>query len=110
FIDNNALAENAIAQVRTHYPDISNYTAIHYLINHEHFVLDNGMQDTIEKIEVDNKFNPTKTQAEEIMQRYGHIKHIMQQTVVESDPLQKALLNEKLDDVLLHRRWGYIIL
>ncbi|HMK02662.1 MAG TPA: ferrous iron transport protein B [Ferruginibacter sp.] len=110
FIDNNALAEKAIEQVKMHYPGISNYTAIHYLINHEHFVLEDDMQDTIEIIEANNKFNPTKTQAEEIMQRYGRIKHIMQQTVVESDPLQKALFNEKLDDVLLHRRWGYIIL
>ena len=110
FIDNHALASNAIEEVRKHYPDISNYTAVHYLINHEHFLLGKGMQETIEQIEVDNKFNPTKTQAEEIMQRYGHIKHIMQQTVVEADPLQKALFNERLDDVLLHRRWGYIIL
>lgn len=110
FIDNNALAEKAIAETKEHYPGISSYTAIHYLINHEHFVLDDGMQEVIEKIETGNKFNPTKTQAEEIMQRYGRIKHIMQQTVVEADPLQKAMLNERLDDLLLHRRWGYIIL
>jgi ferrous iron transport protein B len=110
FIDNNALAANAIEQVKRHYPNISSYTAIHYLINHENFLLDEGMQETIEQIEIDNKFNPTKTQAEEIMQRYGHIKHIMQQTVVEADPLQKAIFNERLDDILLHRRWGYIIL
>ena len=110
FIDNHALAANAIDEVKTHYPDISSYTAIHYLINHEHFLLRTGMQETIEKAEADHKFNPTKTQAEEIMQRYGHIKHIMQQTVVQADPLQKALFNERLDDVLLHRRWGYIIL
>ena len=110
FIDSNALAASAIEQVKDHYPAISSYRAVHYLINHEHFLLDKGMQDTIEQIEIDNKFNPTKTQAEEIMQRYGRIKHIMQQTVVEADPLQKALFNERLDDVLLHRRWGYIIL
>lgn len=110
FIDNHALAANAIEQVKNHYPGISNYTAIHYLINHEHFLLEPGMQDTIEQIEIDNKFNPTKTQAEEITQRYGHIKNIMQQTVVEADPLQKAMFNEKLDDILLHRHWGYIIL
>ncbi|MBK8494415.1 MAG: ferrous iron transport protein B [Chitinophagaceae bacterium] len=110
FIDNNALAETAIARVKEHYPEISNYTAIHYLINHEHFLLDDGMQETIEQIEIDNTFNPTKTQAEEIVQRYGRIKHIMQQTVVEADPLQKAIFNERLDDILLHRRWGYIIL
>ncbi len=110
FIDSNTLAEKAISQVKMHFPGISNYTAIHYLINHENFVLEDDMQDTIEVIEANNKFNPTKTQADEIMQRYGRIKHIMQQTVVESDPLQKALLNEKLDDILLHRKWGYVIL
>jgi len=110
FIDCDALAESAIDQVKKHYPTISSYTAVHYLINHKHFLLDDGMQDTIEEIEIDNKFNPTKTQAEEIMQRYARIKHIMQQTVVEADPLQKALFNERLDDILLHRRWGYLIL
>lgn len=110
FIDTNALAENAVAAVKHLYPGISSYKAIHYLINHEYFSLEESVQETIEMIEINNKFNPTKTQAEEIMQRYGRIKHIMQQTVVEADPLQKALFNERLDDLLLHRRWGYIIL
>ena len=110
FIDNTALAADAIDAVKKHFPHISDYTAVHYLINHESFLLSNAMQDTIEQIEIDNRFNPTKTQADEIMQRYGRIKHIMQQTVVEADPLQKALFNERLDDLLLHRRWGYIIL
>jgi ferrous iron transport protein B len=110
FIDSNALAEAPIAAIKNIFPNISNYRAIHYLINHEHFLLDNATQTTIENIEVENKFNPTRTQAEEIMQRYGRIKHIMQQTVVESDPLQKALFTEKLDNILLHRHWGYIIL
>jgi ferrous iron transport protein B len=110
FIDNNVLAAKSITEVKEYFPQVSNYTAIHYLINHEKFLLDAGMQEVIENIEVENKFNPTKTQAEEIMQRYGRIKHIMQQTVVESDPLQKALFNERLDDVLLHRKWGYLIL
>lgn len=110
FIDIHAMAPGPIDAVKKHYPDISSYTAIHYLINHEQFELETGMQDTIEQIEADHKFNPTKTQAEEIMQRYSRIKHIMQQTIVEADPLQKALFTERLDDVLLHRRWGYIIL
>ena len=34
----------------------------------------------------------------------------MKQTVVEADPLQKALFTEKLDNILLHRIWGYLIL
>ncbi|MEI7735616.1 MAG: ferrous iron transport protein B [Ferruginibacter sp.] len=110
FIDTNALAPASIDALKVHFPAISNYRAIHYLINHENFVLDDVTQHLIENIEIDNKFNPTRTQAEEIMQRYGRIKFIMQQTVVESDPLQKALFTERLDNVLLHRYWGYIIL
>jgi ferrous iron transport protein B len=38
------------------------------------------------------------------MQRYGRIKHIMHQTVVEADPLQKTLFTEKLDNVLLPQK------
>jgi len=110
FIDNRKLASSAVDELKKYFPGISNYMAIHYLINHEHFLLEAGMREIIEKIDADNKFNPTKSQAAEIMQRYGRIKHIMQQTVVEADPLQKALFNERLDDLLLHRRWGYFIL
>ena len=70
----------------------------------------NAVQDAIENIEAQTSFNPSKTQAEEILQRYGKIKNIMNQTVVEADPLQKALFTQKLDDILLHRTWGYLIL
>src|SRR6185437_14289281 len=92
------------------FPGISAYRSMHYLINHENFDLENVTQERIENIEIETKFNPTKTQAEEILQRYGKIKMIMKQTVVETDPLQKALLTQKLDDILLHRTWGYLIL
>lgn len=110
FIDNKALAPAAIESLKNNFPLLSDYTAIHYLINHESFDLSAADQQLIEKTELDNKFNPTKTQAEEILQRYSRIKHIMQQAVSEPDPLQKSLFTEKLDNVLLHRRWGYLIL
>jgi ferrous iron transport protein B len=110
FIDNKALSSASVEEVKQHFPLFSDYTAIHYLINHESFNLDDTMQETIENIERKNNFNPTKTQAEEILQRYGRIKYIMQQSVSEPDPLQKSLFTEKLDNILLHRRWGYLIL
>lgn len=110
FIDNKVFAAQAIDELKHQLPGLSDYTAIHYLINHESFGLSDAMQHTIESIEQKNKFNPTKTQAEEILQRYGRIKHIMQLAVSEPDPLQKSLFTEKLDNVLLHRRWGYLIL
>ena len=110
FIYSAMLAPKAIAEVQQIFPELSNYKAIHYLINHEHFSISKEEEQAIEAIEQRNKFNPTKTQAEEIMQRYARIKHIMQLTVVESDPLKNSLLTEKLDNILLHRRWGYLIL
>jgi len=110
FIDNKAFAATAVEELKHQLPHLSDYTAIHYLINHESFGMSESMQSKIESIEQKNKFNPTKTQAEEILQRYSRIKHIMQLAVSEPDPLQKSLFTEKLDNVLLHRRWGYLIL
>jgi ferrous iron transport protein B len=110
FINNHALATNAIETVKHTVPGISDYEAIHYLINHEHFSLSSTVNDVIEQAEVDNHFNPSKTQAEEIVQRYARIKQVMQQNVVEPDPLQRKLFTEHLDNILLHRVWGYAIL
>ena len=110
FVDNKAFAEASIEEVKKELPQLSDYAAIHYLINHESFLLNEKIQVTIEDIETRNKFNPTKTQAEEILQRYTRIKQIMQLVVSEPDPLQKTLFTEKLDNVLLHRKWGYLIL
>ncbi|MBO9571130.1 MAG: ferrous iron transport protein B, partial [Chitinophagaceae bacterium] len=110
FINNDALATSAIANVKQLVPNVSDYRAIHYLINHESFNLDNSIQEKIENIELENNFNHTKVQAEEIVQRYQRISHVLKQSVSEPSPLQKTLFTEKLDDILLHRVWGYAIL
>jgi ferrous iron transport protein B len=110
FIANHELATGAIEKVKTLVHGLSDYKAVHYLINHEHFRLDDSLQVNIEETEKEFQFNHTKTQAEEILHRYNRIKLIMQQTVAEPDPLHKSLFTEKLDDLLLHRVWGYIIL
>jgi ferrous iron transport protein B len=110
FINNRDLALEPIKSVKQLFPQLSDYASIHYLINHENFPLDPPVQDKIEQIEIDNKFNPTKTQAEEILQRYQRIKQIMQKNVVEPDPLEQKMFTNQLDDILLHRIWGYLIL
>ena len=109
FINNEALASTAVGNLKSLIP-LSDYQAIHYLINHESFSLDHTLQQKIEHIEVSNKFNHTRVQAEEILQRYQRIDGIMKQSVSEPTPMQRKLFTDKLDDILLHRRWGYIIL
>lgn len=110
FIANQGLAAGAIHDVKRLFPEISDYTAIHYLINHEHFNFAPALQTGVEQAEATHNFNHTRTQAEEILQRYGRIKIIMQHTVSEPDPLEKTLFTERLDKLLLDRTWGYIIL
>jgi ferrous iron transport protein B len=110
FINNEALASDAIGSLKQLLPELSDYKAIHYLINHESFNLSDPLQQQIESIEQANNFNHTKTQAEEILQRYQRIGAILKQSVSEPSPLKKTLLTEKLDNIFLHRRWGYFIL
>ena len=110
FMDTKKLAPDSVEGVKKLFPKLSDYAGIHYLINHENFPLSNEQQQAIEQIEIDNKFNPTKTQAEEIMQRYTRIRQIMQQHVIEPGPLEKKMFSDRLDNLLLHRVWGYVIL
>ncbi|MCU7550940.1 ferrous iron transport protein B [Chitinophagaceae bacterium LB-8] len=110
FIDNRSLAKESIGDLQKVFPEVSDYKAIHLLINHEHFNFDSDTQDTIEGIEEKYSFNHTKTQASEILQRYSRIKHIMQNSVAEPDPLEQTLFTNKLDNILLHRYGGYLIL
>lgn len=110
FIAIESLAPKAIEQVKTLVPGISSYEGVHYLINHETFALPNELQDQIEETERRNAFNPTKTQAEEILQRYQRIGNIMSLSVTVPDPNRKNIVTERLDNIFLNRFWGYIIL
>lgn len=110
FLEESFLSNPSVSVAKKYLPDASNYKVLHHLINNEYFGEDKALHQKIEQVKHDHNFNATKTQAEEIMQRYTRIKFIMQQTVVENDPLKKSLFTEKLDDILLHRTWGYVIL
>ena len=104
------LGEEAIKETRVLLPEISNYAAVHYLINHESFMLNKGVQEKIEQIEERHQYNHTRVQAEDIQLRYKKIRSIMQRAVDEDSPERKKLYSEKIDHYLLHRRWGYLIM
>jgi ferrous iron transport protein B len=104
------LAEDAISEVKELVPGISNYGAVHHLINHESFGLNEGVQEKIESIEKKYQFNHTKIQAEDIQLRYKKIRNIMQKAVEEQSIEKKKLFSEKLDNFFLHRTYGYLIM
>jgi ferrous iron transport protein B len=104
------LAEEAIGEVKELIPGISNYGAVHHLINHESFDLTEDVQEKIEGIEKKYQFNHTKIQAEDIQLRYKKIRNIMQKAVEEQSIEKRKLFSEKLDNFFLHRTYGYLIM
>lgn len=99
-----------VEAIREKMPELSEYKALHLAINQAEIDIVDSKKRLVEESIRSIPFNKTKAQADEIMDRYARIKTIMQNTVVEPDPLQKNLFTDKLDNLLLHRRWGYIIL
>lgn len=107
-IDSKQLAPSAIRDTQALFPGVGDYKAIHYLINHGSLSIPH--QSAIESIEAAHTFNPTKTQAKEILLRYARIREVMQAAVSEPDPLKKKMITERLDNLFLHRRWSNLIL
>jgi len=110
FFPIDALAKEAIGEMRELIPGLGNYGAIHHLINHESFELGTGIQEKIEKIEEKYKFNHTKIQAEDIQLRYQKIRQVMLKSVEEESIEKRKLFSEQLDHFFLHKTWGYLIM
>lgn len=110
FIELNNLSPAALTDMQVCFPNTSPYASLHHMINGDELVQNPDHRSLIKNIAAKHQFNPTKTQAEEILHRYSRIRQIMQKNVVETGPLEKKLFTDKLDGLLLHRTWGYIIL
>jgi ferrous iron transport protein B len=111
FIDIDAVEAGVVHGVSAFVPVTSDYAALHVASHIDELqFLNGGQRLAIKNILAEEKFNKTKSQGKEILHRYEKIKQIMGATVVEQDPLYKTLLTEKIDNVLLHRLWGYVIM
>lgn len=109
FIEVGDLASDPVKEIKAIFPGITDYTAVHTLINHEFMDFDDQLQERIETIEQKNHFNHTKVQADEILRRYSRIRSIMNETVKEEGEIKKHITG-KYDAILLHKVWGYLIM
>jgi len=110
FVPGALWGRGTVQAIKERLPQLSDYKALHLAFNYKELNINPSVKKIVEDSIKDIPLNKTLSQAEEITDRYARIKTIMQQTVVEPDPLQRTLLTDKLDNVLLHRRWGYLIL
>ena len=110
FVPDALWGRGTVQAIKERLPQLSDYKALHLAFNYKELNISPSVKKIVDDSIKDIPLNKTLSQAEEITDRYARIKTIMQQTVVEPDPLQRTLLTDKLDNVLLHRRWGYLIL
>ena len=110
FIPVEAMAGEAVEEIRGIFPSLTHYSAIHYLIHHESLDFPEHTQEQIEAIEQRNRINHTRIQAMDIQQRYSRIGDIMKQAVHEPSVEDRKIFSEKLDNFFLHRTWGNLIM
>lgn len=68
-----------------------------------------SIEDQMEISEEENKkLIPKRLQTQETIRRYQNIDKIISQVIIKKKQL-KELLTEKLDKILLHKVWGYVI-
>lgn len=110
FIEHSAYATEHIQQIQKLYDKpISPYMALHKAI----FPTRNNspkIATRIQELNTKFNFNKTRAQAEEITLRYGKIDRVLNGVLSEADSLAKKLFTDKLDNILLHRYYGYAIL
>ncbi|MFN5333778.1 MAG: ferrous iron transport protein B [Bacteroidota bacterium] len=110
FINNRSLAPGGIQKIKQIFPSLSDYAAIHYLIHYKKFEGAEDKKNKIEAIIQQENINATRVQADEIIQRYKRIQTILQLVVTQTAIVPKEMLSEKIDKLLLHKSWGYVIL
>ena len=89
----------------------NNYGAMHVACNFMELSFLNAAQRIrLTALTSEAGFQKAKVQAEEVMARYKKIASIMDKCVVETSPLKRTVMSEKLDKYLLHPLWGNLIL
>lgn len=110
FIDIDGLCYPAIQELKLIFPAITDYAALHFIVNHSSFNLADDTHEKIEDIIRKHNFKTIQIQAEDIQKRYAKIRDIVKRSVQKIESGERKLIAEKLDSLLLHRRWGNLIM
>jgi ferrous iron transport protein B len=85
------------------------YLTLQYAAQSHRFnFLDSQKQNELQNIVRNHKFNPESFQATDTLKRYSDISETLSKTL-EYSRVDKPSLTEKIDRILLHKVWGYVI-
>ena len=108
--DLNVLAPEAIEEVKDVLQTDNNYYALQMLHQHQHVNnMPVGTHETLEKIKTETSFESSKQQAAETVSRYRYLSTILSGVIKDTGADRKFAFSDKLDSILTHRIWGFVI-
>jgi len=110
FYDVQHLAKNTISDIKETFELTEDYRAYQYAQQTEGIqFLDEEQKAKIREIKKVNKFYDIPTQSQETIGRYQLISDIVDNNIIEPSDEQKLTVSEKIDNVVTHNVFGYLI-
>jgi ferrous iron transport protein B len=101
--------ETVFEEVKTKFGIENKYLALQYAAQAQKLMfLGENQQKELEEIVKKHNFNADKFQSTETIERYRDISGTLSEVVIE-EGIKKETISEKIDHILLHKIWGYII-
>jgi ferrous iron transport protein B len=109
-IDVTTIATALIAQISQEINTDNPYFALQLAHQHEHLkFLTPQQSERIEELEKEHNFHSQKAQAAETIARYNYINDLLFDTVTKPETAQDESTSNRIDRVLTHRIFGFII-
>lgn len=104
------LAPGLIGKIREELFVDSPYAALQMAHQHENLrFLSVGKSDRIEDLEKEFSFHSDTSKAKETIARYNFINDVLAETVIAGPKSVKKSITHKIDQVLTHKVWGFLI-
>jgi ferrous iron transport protein B len=109
-IDIESIAPGIIAQIKEEMLVENPYVALQLAHQHETLnYLSTTESDRIEQMEQEHSFHSQKAQATETIARYNFINDLLYDTVKKSETAHDETISNKIDKVLTHKIFGFVI-
>ena len=109
-IDVEAIAPQLVAQISKEIKTDNPYYALQLAHQHEtiNFITP-AESERIEELELEFNFHSQKAQASETIARYNFINDLLYDTVTKKETAQDQTISNKIDKILTHKTFGFII-
>ena len=99
-----------LEETKQQYGLTNNYLALQYVIQHDGFTfLNKPQREGLDKLITRYKFSEPAFQVRETIRRYELISGIVADALTDKRPIGQPTWSQRIDRVLLHPVWGYVI-